>query len=163
MLPRRLIILGTAAAAALGCHTVSGLDDFSVGTTAAGAAGSGATAGGGQGGTTTGGGVEEQQTFTGILQQPTINYTVIQTSATVPDQGTVLLGGQRVSNDYEIETGVPVLSKLPLINRFFTNRIDAREERTLLILIKPTVLIQNEQEELNFPGLLDSVDGALGG
>jgi len=116
-----------------------------------------------QGGTTAGGGQEEQQTFSGTLQQPTINYTVIQTSATVPDQGTVLLGGQRVSNDYEIETGVPVLSKLPLLNRFFTNRIDAREERTLLILIKPTVLIQNEQEEMNFPGLLDSVDGALGG
>ncbi len=116
-----------------------------------------------QGGTTAGGGQEEQQTFSGTLQQPTINYTVIQTSATVPDQGTVLLGGQRVSNDYEIETGVPVLSKLPLINRFFTNRIDAREERTLLILIKPTVLIQNEQEELNFPGLLDSVDGSFGG
>ncbi len=116
-----------------------------------------------QGGTTTGGGVEEQQTFTGILQQPTINYTVIQTSATVPDKGTILLGGQRVSRDFEIETGVPVLSKLPIINRFFTNRIDAREEQTLLILIKPTILIQNEQEEMNFPGLLDSVDGALGG
>jgi len=116
-----------------------------------------------QGGTTTGGGQEEQQTFSGNLQQPTIDYTVIQTSATVPDQGTVLLGGQRVSNDYEIETGVPVLSKLPILNRFFTNRIDAREERTLLILLKPTVLIQNEQEELNFPGLLDSVDGSLGG
>lgn len=116
-----------------------------------------------QGGTTTGGGQEEQQTFTGILQQPTINYTVVQTSATVPDQGTVLLGGQRVSKDFEIETGVPVLSKLPLINRFFTNRIDAREEQTLLILVKPTILIQNEQEEMNFPGLLDTVDSSLGG
>ncbi len=116
-----------------------------------------------QGGGTGGGGTEVEQTFSGQLQQPTLDVTSLKTSASVPDQGTVLLGGQRISNDYEIETGVPVLSKLPIINRFFTNRIDAREETTLLILLKPTILIQNEQEELNFPGLLDSVDGALGG
>ena len=116
-----------------------------------------------QGGGTGGGGVEEEQTFSGSLQQPTIDVTVLQTSATVPDQGTILLGGQRVSNDFEIETGVPVLSKLPIINRFFTNRVDAREESTLLILVKPTILIQNEQEELNFPGLMDTVGGGFGG
>lgn len=114
-----------------------------------------------QGGGTGDGAVEEQQTFSGNLQTPTIDVTVLRSSATVPDQGTVLLGGQRVSNDFEIETGVPVLSKLPILNRFFSNRIDAREEQTLLILIKPTVLIQSEQEELNFPGLIDSVDGNL--
>jgi type II secretory pathway component GspD/PulD (secretin) len=116
-----------------------------------------------QGGGTGGGAVEEEQTFSGSLQQPTIDVTALQTSATVPDQGTVLLGGQRVSNDFEIETGVPVLSKLPIINRFFTNRVDAREESTLLILVKPTILIQNEQEELNFPGLMDTVGGGFGG
>ncbi len=116
-----------------------------------------------QGGGTGGGAVEEDQTFSGSLQQPTLDVTALQTSATVPDQGTVLLGGQRVSNDFEIETGVPVLSKLPILNRFFTNRVDAREESTLLILVKPTILIQNEQEEINFPGLMDSVNGSFGG
>ena len=33
----------------------------------------------------------------------------------------------------------------------------AASEKTLLILLKPTILIQNEEEELNFPGLLDQL------
>jgi type II secretory pathway component GspD/PulD (secretin) len=73
------------------------------------------------------------------------------------------MGGQRLTTEYEIETGVPVLSKIPIINRFFTNRVESKEEQTLLILIKPTVLIQNEQEEQNFPGLLDSIHSGMGG
>jgi len=42
---------------------------------------------------------------------------------------------------------------MPIINRFFTNRIQSKEEQTLLILMKPTVLIQSEQEARNFPAL----------
>jgi type II secretory pathway component GspD/PulD (secretin) len=74
----------------------------------------------------------------------------------------VLLGGQRLINETEVETGVPVLSKIPILNRFFSNRIEAREEQTLLILIKPTILIQTEQEEAAHPGLAQTL-GGLGG
>jgi type II secretory pathway component GspD/PulD (secretin) len=56
-----------------------------------------------------------------------------------------------------------VLSKIPVINRLFTNRILSKEEQTLLILVKPTVLIQNEQEEKSFPGLADRLRSGLGG
>ncbi len=92
-----------------------------------------------------------------FIQTPTVTVTQVNTTSVVPDQGTILLGGQRLITESEVETGVPVLSKIPIINRFFTNRTESREEQTLLILIKPTVLIQSEQEEKNFPGLLDSV------
>jgi len=94
---------------------------------------------------------------TGTIQLPTVTITRVQTTVTVPDQGTLLLGGQRIVNEYITETGVPVLSKIPILNRFFTNRIESKEEQTLLILIKPTVLIQSEEEEKNFPGLQDSL------
>ena len=59
--------------------------------------------------------------------------------------------------EVEVESGVPVLSKLPLLNRFFSNRITSREDQTLLILVKPTVIIQSEEEELNYPGLADQL------
>ncbi len=88
-----------------------------------------------------------------FIQLPTLSVTRVQTTVTVPDQGTVLLGGQRIISEFEVETGVPVLSKIPILSRFFTNRIESREEQTLLILIKPTILIQSEQEETAFPGL----------
>ena len=94
-------------------------------------------------------------TATGQLALPEITISSIQTAATIPDQGTILLGGQRLVTETEVETGVPVLSKMPLINRFFSNRIEVKEERTLLILLKPTILIQSEEEEKHFPGLLD--------
>jgi type II secretory pathway component GspD/PulD (secretin) len=96
---------------------------------------------------------------TGTIQLPIVTITRVQTTVTVPDQGTVLLGGQRLVNEYVTETGVPVLSKIPILNRFFTNRVESKEEQTLLILIKPTILIQNEEEERNFPGLLDALGG----
>ncbi len=92
-----------------------------------------------------------------FIQLPTVTVTRVRTSVTVPDQGVILLGGQRLVTEFDIETGVPVLSKIPLVNRLFTNRIESKEEQTLLILLKPTILIQNEQEERNFPGLNDQI------
>ncbi|MFK7883267.1 MAG: hypothetical protein AB8F26_03670 [Phycisphaerales bacterium] len=112
----------------------------------------GAAGGGGVGGGT-------GSTFTGSFQIPIITVTQINTTVTVPDQGTVLLGGQRLVTEVEVESGVPVLSKIPILSRFFSNRIDSKEEQTLLVLLKPTILIQNEEEEKNFPGLLDQLGG----
>ncbi len=133
---RRYVTLTVQAA-------VSGRPTFTQQTLTAGAAGTGGTEGGAG--------------ATGVIQIPTIDVTQVNTGVTVPDRGTVLLGGQRITNELEIETGVPVLSKLPIINRFFTNRVEVREERTLMILMKPTIIIQNEEEEKNFPGLLDKL------
>lgn len=96
------------------------------------------------------------------IQLPQVTVTRVATTVTVPDQGTVLLGGQRVITETEVESGVPVLSKIPVISRFFSNRIEAKEERTLLILVKPTILIQNEEEERAYPGLLGDLASEYG-
>jgi len=74
----------------------------------------------------------------------------IRTTVSVPDKGSVLLGGQRSVKEYETEIGVPVLSKIPYINRFFTNRTVSREEKSLLILLRPEIIIQQESEEMLF-------------
>jgi type II secretory pathway component GspD/PulD (secretin) len=104
-----------------------------------------------------GGQLVNSATTQSFIQRPTTTVTRVQTTVTVPDQGTILLGGQRLVTEQEVESGVPVLSKIPILNRFFSNRLQSREEQTLLILLKPTILIQNEEEERNFPGLSDSV------
>ena len=118
---------------------------FAQDRTVQGAAGGGGTVGG------------NAQTFEGTIQVPVIDATELRTTVTIPDQGTVLLGGQRVVEEVEVETGVPVLSKIPILSRFFSNRVDSKTDKTLLVLMKPTILIQNEEEELNFPGLLDQL------
>ena len=46
---------------------------------------------------------------------------------------------------------MPVLSKIPILKRAFQSRTMIKDEQTLLILIKPRILIQPEQEEIAFP------------
>ncbi len=98
---------------------------------------------------------------TGEFDLPIVQVTSISTGATIPDRGTLLIGGQRLTTEVEVESGVPVLSKIPILNRFFTNRVESKEESTLFILVKPTIIIQSEEEEKNFPGLLDSLQNGF--
>jgi general secretion pathway protein D len=118
-------------------------------TSAQGAAGGGFGGGGGGVGT-----------FEATIDLPIIEGAFIRTTVSVPDKGTVLLGGQRTSQEFETETGVPVLSKIPFINRFFTNRQTSKEEQTLLMLIRPEIIIQQENEDILFPGLSDTLGGS---
>lgn len=112
-------------------------------------------ASGGGGGGVGGGG--QAATATAFFELPQGQIQSVSTTVTVPDQGTVLLGGQRLTNEVEVESGVPVLSKIPIINRFFSNRAMSREERTLLMLIRPQILIQDETEDKFFPGLREAI------
>jgi type II secretory pathway component GspD/PulD (secretin) len=105
--------------------------------------------------------VNSRETSTNI-QLPIFTVTRVQTTSTVPDEGTLLLGGQRLVTEFEVESGVPVLSKLPILNRFFSNRVTAKQEQSLMILVKPTIIIQAEQEERAFPGLSDSIRSGMG-
>ena len=43
------------------------------------------------------------------------------------------------------------------------NPLDDKEEQTLLILLKPSILIQNEEEERAYPGLNQAVTSGFGG
>ena len=92
---------------------------------------------------------------TGTIQEPTIEVNQIQTHVSVPDGGTLLLGGQKVTAEIEKEVGVPILSKIPLLNRLFSNRSETRDESILLILIKPTIILQKEEEDLRFGSLTE--------
>jgi type II secretory pathway component GspD/PulD (secretin) len=78
-------------------------------------------------------------------------YADLQTTVSVPDGGTVLLGGLKQVGEVELEAGVPVLSKIPVLNRAFTNRTQVKDTRTLLILIKAKIIIQKEAEDEAFP------------
>jgi general secretion pathway protein D len=87
----------------------------------------------------------------GFIQQPEVQITEVRTTVSVPDGGTLLLGGQTLSGELEREAGVPVLSKIPFLKRLFTNRSMSHDDQVLLILVKPTIIIQREQEAKQFP------------
>ncbi|MCK4629180.1 MAG: hypothetical protein KAT56_09255, partial [Sedimentisphaerales bacterium] len=88
------------------------------------------------------------------IQLPEKDINSIMTHVAIPDGGTLLLGGQKIVGEVEIESGVPGLSKIPLISRLFSNRSITKDESVLLILIKPKIILQDEEEELEFGSLL---------
>lgn len=96
---------------------------------------------------------------TGFIQQPEIQITEVRTTVSVPDGGTLLLGGQTLAGEIERESGVPVLSKIPFLKRLFTNRSMVKDDQVLLILVKPTIIIQREQEQRQFPLLSTRANG----
>jgi len=82
------------------------------------------------------------------IELPTVVMQQLETSVSVPDGGTLLLGGLSTAGEAERQMGAPILSKIPIINRMFDNRTTVRDSRTLLILVKPKITI-NEQAERN--------------
>jgi tetratricopeptide (TPR) repeat protein len=77
---------------------------------------------------------------------PTQQQSTVRTRVTVPDRGTILLGGLTLTANRELESGVPVLSKVPVLGRFFSNRSEVRDKQILLIMVKPTIVLKDEAE-----------------
>jgi general secretion pathway protein D len=80
-------------------------------------------------------------------EEPVLEMTQVMTRVLVPDRGTVLLGGLTLTAEKEVESGVPILSKIPFISRFFSNRSEVKDKQVLLILVKPTIILKDETEE----------------
>ena len=81
------------------------------------------------------------------VQLPTFSFVNVSTTVSVPDGGTVLLGGIKRLNEGRNEFGVPMLNKLPYISRLFKNVGIGRETQSLMMMVTPRIIIQEEEEE----------------
>jgi type II secretory pathway component GspD/PulD (secretin) len=86
-------------------------------------------------------------TVTTPVTVPETETSNVATRVSVPDRGTLLLGGHKLAAHVDKEVGVPILSKIPIIGRLFSNRSSIRDEKILLILVKPTIILQEETEQ----------------
>ncbi|MBI1913939.1 MAG: hypothetical protein HYS12_04275 [Planctomycetes bacterium] len=93
--------------------------------------------------------------FTQFLQQPVFSSVFVQTTAVVPDGGTVLLGGLKRLSEGRNEFGPPILSKIPYINRLFKNVGYGREAESILMMVTPRIII-NEEEEIIQTGVISA-------
>ncbi len=82
------------------------------------------------------------------IQLPTFAFTTVTTTVSVPDGGTVLLGGVKRLNEQRDEIGTPFLSKLPYVSRLFKNVSIGRETESLMLMVTPRIIIQQEEEEI---------------
>jgi general secretion pathway protein D len=93
---------------------------------------------------------EDSQTVTtqGItVQLPVLSTTSVNTVVSVPDGGTVLMGGIKRMNESRTERGVPFLSNVPYVNRLFKNVGIGHETSNLMMMVTPRIIIQDEIEE----------------
>ena len=81
------------------------------------------------------------------VQLPTLAFTSVSTTVSVPDGGTILLGGIKRLREGRNERGVPMLSKFPYVNRLFKNVGIGRETQSLMMMVTPRIIIQEEEEQ----------------
>ncbi|WP_339676652.1 hypothetical protein, partial [uncultured Gimesia sp.] len=84
---------------------------------------------------------------TTTIQQPVVEQVTVTTTVSVPDGGTVLLGGVKRLSEGRSMAGVPILNKLPYVSRLFKNTGVGRETESLMMMVTPRIIIQEEEEE----------------
>ncbi len=81
------------------------------------------------------------------IQLPEVEIQKVRTSIPMPDGGTVLLGGMKVSDKQDMHSGVPILNKIPIISFFFDRKGQYVSNRKLLILLKASIVITSEHDQ----------------
>jgi general secretion pathway protein D len=90
---------------------------------------------------------DNQETTSGTtVQLPTFSFTTVTTTVSVPDGGTVLLGGIKRLSEGRTERGVPLLNKVPYASRLFKNVGIGRQTQSLMMMVTPRIIIQEEEE-----------------
>jgi len=80
------------------------------------------------------------------IQLPEVELQKVRTSIPMPDGGTVMLGGLKVSDKQDNKSGVPILNKIPVVSFFFERKGQYVSNRKLLILLKAQIVIPQEHE-----------------
>jgi type II secretory pathway component GspD/PulD (secretin) len=98
--------------------------------------------------------IREQTTTLGsqnsvAIQLPEVDIQRVRTTVPMPDGGTVMLGGLKVSEKQNMESGVPLLNKIPIVRFLFERKGTYISNRKLLILIKANIVIPQESEPTN--------------
>lgn len=67
------------------------------------------------------------------------------TQVSLPDGTVTVLGGLTRDSVPEVEGKIPVLADVPVLQSLFRGTVHQKEKESLLILIRPTILIQEEE------------------
>lgn len=80
------------------------------------------------------------------IQLPSVTLQRVRTTVTMPDGGTMMLGGMKLVERQNLESGVPVLKDLPGLSFLFSRKGSSTLNRKILILIHAKIILMEEQE-----------------
>lgn len=81
-----------------------------------------------------------------VLEIPSIRLQSIETTVTVPDGGTVLLGGLSRTQETDLKSGIPWLMNIPIVNFFFSRKGKLYTKRNLVVLVTAHITSMEEIE-----------------
>jgi type II secretory pathway component GspD/PulD (secretin)/Tfp pilus assembly protein PilF len=81
---------------------------------------------------------------------PEISLQQAFTSVTVPNGGTVLLGGFKSMNESKFRAYLPILGRIPLIKNLFRRKAEVVEKRSLVILLSARIVDLRGEERKKF-------------
>jgi hypothetical protein len=88
-------------------------------------------------------------TFGQSVQLPTYNYSTVNTTVSVPDGGTAVMGGVKRGAWGQTSRGVPIAGKLPFVGRPFGNRaIGSRQSAGMMSTTVQIIDFQELEEQL---------------
>lgn len=90
---------------------------------------------------------EAINTDSSAINSPTIRTRSLQTSLTLRDGGSVLIGGLIRASEGDGEVGVPVLGKLPGIGKLFRGDNMSQRRTELVIMVIPYILSSPDESE----------------
>lgn len=84
--------------------------------------------------------IEGAGTNGGDLTVPRISTREILTTATVPNNETIVLGGLIVGRTNKDKSGIPILSDIPLVGGLFSSNTQSEDRSELLVFIQPSLV-----------------------
>jgi type II secretory pathway component GspD/PulD (secretin) len=84
-----------------------------------------------------------------VIQVPKLQKSTVRTTVTMPDHGTLLLGGLKFYEQVDATSEVPVLGKIPIIGALFSRKGSYINRRNMIVLITANVVALEEHEPLD--------------
>lgn len=91
----------------------------------------------------------------GVQDNPVFNNQEITTTVVVRNGENVVLGGLIQTDEERLNTGVPGLNRIPVVGNLFSYQQRSEERKELFIVLRPEVINLNEQNNAQFPEILD--------
>ena len=80
------------------------------------------------------------------IELPELRIQRLRTTATIPDGATLMLGGLKRSVEQNQKSGVPFLSDVPILGAAFSRQGEYTSKRKLIILMKASIVVPEENE-----------------
>ena len=91
----------------------------------------------------------------GVNNNPVFNNQEISTTVVVRNGENVVLGGLIQTDDELLNTGIPILNRLPGVGKLFSYQQETQERRELFIVLRPEIINLNAEGGVEYSDIRD--------